>query len=512
VRRWFRPAGDGQLMLVPGTLREMLPEGHLAFQVMETVRLLDLSGMYAAYRADGQGQAPYDPAVMLGVLFYCHLKGLRSAREIAGACVDDLGCRVISGGAVPSHQAFAVFRRRHGALVPGLFRQVLMLCAAQGLVKGHTAAVDGSPVAANAAMSANMDAEKLAAQIAQLETELDAALQAWLDGWDRQPLPPGDDDDDDGGRGGDGSLPSGLPRRVHAMASRLARLQQARQVLAERAGPGPAQNAAALVARLEQKLAEVTAAQQARWEQYQAKTAAAGGKAPAGQPAVPPQAAWRVGKARERLERARVKLAAVLASPPAAVKVSTTDPRSRVMPAKNGGYDQSWNLQLTAARNQILLAVGLYDNPADVVALPGMIRAGHASAQAAGIGSQFRVWLADSGYASAANFAELDQYLLLVAVSGEAAQTGRASAPAAVPAGWEKMAARLDTPAGKKLYRRRAALVEPAFAQFFGRFGRYLSYRGQAAHTEAQFLGTVHNLAKLLRHQQRQHTRPAPAT
>ena len=66
------------------------------------------------------------------------------------------------------------------------------------------------------------------------------------------------------------------------------------------------------------------------------------------------------------------------------------------------------------------------------------------------------------------------------------------------------MAARLATPAGKSLYRRRAAQVEPFFAQFFARFGRYLSYRGRdAADAELKLLGAVHNLGKLLDHRQR---------
>jgi hypothetical protein len=66
------------------------------------------------------------------------------------------------------------------------------------------------------------------------------------------------------------------------------------------------------------------------------------------------------------------------------------------------------------------------------------------------------------------------------------------------------MAARLATPAGKSLYRRRAAQVEPFFAQFFARFGRYLSYRGRdAADAELKLLGAVHNLAKLLDHRRR---------
>ena len=123
-----------------------------------------------------------------------------------------------------------------------------------------------------------------------------------------------------------------------------------------------------------------------------------------------------------------------------------------------------------------------------------------------------RAWLADNGYASAANFAELEHLLLLAAVSGEATQTGRAEGGRALPGSWQQMAARLATPAGKALYKRRAALVEPAFAQLFARFGRYLSYRGHdAVDAEVKLLGTVHNIGKLVEHRRRAAQRKAPA-
>src|ERR1700683_770096 len=167
-------------------MRRRLPPDHAAYQVMEAVGQLDLSGLYAAYRADGQGQAPYDPAVMLGLLFYCYLKGIRSARKVAAACVDDVGCRVIAGGTLPSHQAFAVFFRRHRPQGKAMFVQVLLLRgAAEGLVQGHACAVDGSPVSADAALSANVDGARLAAQITALEAALAAAAEAVMAGADQ---------------------------------------------------------------------------------------------------------------------------------------------------------------------------------------------------------------------------------------------------------------------------------------------------------------------------------------
>jgi hypothetical protein len=57
------------LLLVP-SLRERLPEGHLAWSVIDAVAQLDLSVFYAAYRADGHGRAAHDLAMMVALLLY----------------------------------------------------------------------------------------------------------------------------------------------------------------------------------------------------------------------------------------------------------------------------------------------------------------------------------------------------------------------------------------------------------------------------------------------------------
>jgi transposase len=505
-------------------MRSWLPPDHLAWQVIAVTGQLDLAGFAAAYRADGQGQAPYDPAVMTGLLLYCYFKGIRSSRKIAGACIDDVGCRVICGGAAPSHQAVATFIRRHRPEIRRLFGQVLCLLAAEGAVQGHTAAVDGSPVSGNASRFANLTGEQLAGRIAAAEAAIDAEAGAWLagvDGGDSQPpLRDGDGDDDEdpppGDSPGGGGPGGGVPRRLAALAAKLARLRAAQDKLAERqAVPGgaaarvtAAQDAVDRVAR---RLAAAEAAQAAKMDKYQAAVAA--GKAwRYGKKPVPAGQAARVAAVRKNLATAQARLAAARQAAAASpVKVSATDPDSRLVPAKNGGgWTQGWNLQLGAARRQVLLAAELHDNPADAGALVQMIAAALANCELAGLAAQIRAWLADSGYASAAAFAELDHLMLLVAVRNEAAQAGRGDGRTAIPPGWEKMAARLATPAGKKLYARRAAQVEPAFAQFFARFGRYVSYRGRdAVDTEIKLMATVHNLAKLLDHRRRH---PALAT
>ncbi len=520
MSKWFRSVNPGQGCLLPADIRSWLPPDHLAWQVTGVVGELDLSRFAAAYRADGQGQAPYDPAMMAALLLYCYFKGVRSSRKIAAACVDDLGCRVICGGAAPSHQAVVTFIRRHRPEIRRLFVQVLSLLAAEGAVAGQLAAVDGSPVSGNASRFANLDGGQLADRVAAVEAAIDAAAEAWLAGADgtdsQQPLWEGDGDDEDDLPGGAGPGGGGVPRRLAALASKLARLRAAQDKLTGRqAAPGaPAARVAAAqeaVAGAARRLEAAEAAQNAKMDACAAAVAA--GKAwPYGKKPVPAARAARVARVRKNLATAQARLAAARQAAAASpAKVSATDPDSRLLPAKNGGgWLQGWNLQLTAARRQVLLAAELHDNPADAGALAAVITAAIANCELAGLAGRIRAWLADNGYASAASFAELDHLMLLVAVRGEAAQAGRAGAAGDLPAGWEKMAARLATPAGRKLYKRRAALVEPAFAQLFARFGRYLNYRGRdAADTEIKLLATVHNLGKLLDHRRRH---PAPAT
>ncbi len=427
----------------------------------------------------------------------------------------------ICGGAAPSHQAVAQFLRRHRAEVVRLFVQVLGLLAAAGAIEGHCAAVDGSPVSGNASRFANLDGEQLEARIAALAAAIDAAAQAWLAGageadragsqqlWD-------DDDDDDGP---DDSGPGGgVPRRLAAMAATLARLHAARDKLAARRQAAPPRSPDARIAaardaisRAEGRLAAAEDAQALVMAKYHAAVAA--GKPWAG--CKPVAENVRIAGIRKNLATAQGRLAAARARAAAAgpAKVSGTDPDSRLLPAKNGGgYLQGWNLELAAARRQVLLAIELHDNPADYGALTTMIETAAANCELAGVREQIRAWLADNGYASTANFAALDHLMLLVATTGEATQTGRGTGGRPLPAGWEKMAARIATPAGKKLYKRRAGLVEPAFAQLFARFGRYVSYRGHdAVDAEVKLLGAVHNLAKLFEYRRRHPAAAAPA-
>src|SRR3954451_21238167 len=53
-----------QVFLMPPSLRDWVPEGHLVWTVLDAVDELDLSAIYADYRDDGRGRPAYEPSMM----------------------------------------------------------------------------------------------------------------------------------------------------------------------------------------------------------------------------------------------------------------------------------------------------------------------------------------------------------------------------------------------------------------------------------------------------------------
>jgi len=161
----FLPCDREQVLLLPPSLREWLPEDHFAWFVLAAVEEMDLSRFYAAYREDGHGRAAHDPAMMVALLLYAYALGRRSSRAIERACVEDVAYRVIAANQVPDHTTIARFRQRHEAALAGLFGEVLALCAEAGLARAGIVAVDGTKVHANASRDATRDYEQIAEEI-----------------------------------------------------------------------------------------------------------------------------------------------------------------------------------------------------------------------------------------------------------------------------------------------------------------------------------------------------------
>jgi transposase len=521
-RPWTEP--EQPTALLPVTAADLLPEDHPAFEFQQLVSELDLRPLEAAYRADGRGRPPYPPRVMVTLILYCRSKGLLTARQVAAACYDDLGARVICGNRYPERSTIDRFLQRHGKRLQRLLAQTLALGYPEGLVDVSVVAGDGTTVAANAATSANVEPAELQAQITAVQRQLAAAYQAWAEqvASDAQYWAgslPGPDELAGRGLAGRDELAGGcapargdagkLWRRVHRLAGQLHARQGAAVHLATRP-TGERTEWQARLARDQARVAaraqdlELTRAQLQAAAQARAAKAAAGLKTPGTRP-VPIDQHIRMRRARQALATATARAEKTAANPPLAPRVNTTDPTSTLMPSKRGGFGQHHNIQALANPKQLVIAIGTHPSSNDKQALTSLLAAGRANLDAAGITDPIGVALFDSGYASAANFtADLPVEQLLVAVEKEARQTGRQDDETHTAAAtWQTMADRLADPHNRALYKQRGIIIEPLFAHLFARFGRQLHARDDQVDVELHLWAITHNLLKISRHRRR---------
>ena len=173
----YIPYLPDQDFLLPPSMREWLPEGHLAYFISDTVDTLDLAAFHSRYDKGGPRNQPFHPAMMVKVLLYGYATGVFSSRKIATKLHEDVAFRVLAAGNEPAHRTIRDFRAFHLKELSELFVQVVKLAREMGLVKLGAIAVDGTKVKANASRHKAMSYAHMLKTQAQLKKEMDALLE-----------------------------------------------------------------------------------------------------------------------------------------------------------------------------------------------------------------------------------------------------------------------------------------------------------------------------------------------
>src|SRR6266849_5045581 len=125
MAKTYRPYVPEQDLLLPPSLREWLPEDHLAFFVSDLIDQLDLSAITTVYEDEDRGYPPYHPLMMTKVLVYAYCVGVFSSRRIQRRLVADVACRMLAASNQPDFRTIAAFRNLHLGALTGLFEHVL---------------------------------------------------------------------------------------------------------------------------------------------------------------------------------------------------------------------------------------------------------------------------------------------------------------------------------------------------------------------------------------------------
>ena len=167
----FRSYEPDQMLLLPPSLQDWVPEDHLARFVCDLVDTVDLSAIENTYDEE-RGYPPYHPCMMVKVLLYAYCTGTYSSRRMAEKLRDSVAYRFLAAGNQPDFRTMSDFRKRHEEALSWLFEQVLVICRESGLVKLGRVAVDGTKIKANASKHKAMSYARMVEKEAALRTEI----------------------------------------------------------------------------------------------------------------------------------------------------------------------------------------------------------------------------------------------------------------------------------------------------------------------------------------------------
>jgi transposase len=441
----YLPFEPKQKYLLPPSLEEWLPQGHLAYFVRDVVGELNLRPIFDYYERDHRGAPPYHPEMMVALLVYGYCVGVPWSRKIERKTFEDVAFRVLAAGQHPDHTRISEFRRIHAKALVDLFTQVLKLCMRAGLVKLGHVSLDGTKLKANGSKHKAMSYDRMKAQEAELSKKVEELLAA---------AEAADAEDD--AKYGEGRHGDELPTELQRTESRLARIRAAKAALE----------------------AEAKAAYEKAERERDDPARGGSGGLPSHQ--VPHT---NEGKPTEKAQR------------------NFTDPESRIQKT-NDGFVQGYNAQAVVdEQTQVIVAQALTNQSPDPEHLVPMIEQVKQNC-----GKYPAKLSADTGYYSDMNVAhadacDIDPYIATGRQKhGTSPPPARGRPPAALSVK-ERMAWKLRTKRGRTQYAKRKKIVEPVFGQIKEVRGlRRVLRRGvEAARTEWAFFCTTHNLLKLFR-------------
>src|SRR5712671_3380351 len=141
----------GQTKLLPISYeRQILPgtfEHTLSYLIDHKI---DLSVFEGRYQNDDTGAPAYDPALLLKIILFAYSKGITSSRVIGQLCREHVVFMALSADTTPHFTTIANFVSSLSSEITRIFRDVLLVCDAAGLIGKEMFAVDGVKLPSNA--------------------------------------------------------------------------------------------------------------------------------------------------------------------------------------------------------------------------------------------------------------------------------------------------------------------------------------------------------------------------
>jgi transposase len=209
------PMHPNQVLLFGQTVDEALPADNDVRSFRDVMECLDYSD--AESKCSSRGCPPYPPKEMVKILTYAYSKGLRSSRRIEELLKVDVRFIWLAGGLKPDHNTIARFRKDNSEELTQLFKDSVRVCMEAGLVLLNVVATDGTKIKAAASRASVYGKARLEREFAAVEKVMQEAEQ----------VDAAEDEQYGSGNGNE------LPEHLQDPKERLARLQEIAKRLKE---------------------------------------------------------------------------------------------------------------------------------------------------------------------------------------------------------------------------------------------------------------------------------------
>ena len=171
----FKPVNNDQLFLLPPSIEDFVPAGHLTRVINDVVDHIDVTSIERKYSY--LGQKSYHPHLLLKLLFYGYSIGLRSGRKIASACESDTAFMYLSSMYKPDFRTINDFRKNNLEFIQSAFIHIVKLCKGLGMCKAGTLIIDSTKIKANASGSMSKNKEQYDQWLGRIDKDIKTMLE-----------------------------------------------------------------------------------------------------------------------------------------------------------------------------------------------------------------------------------------------------------------------------------------------------------------------------------------------
>jgi len=365
----FKPWNYGETFLIQPDPKEWLPEYHEAYFVAELIIKLAHDTPVPLRDPEIGGRPAFNPMMMLIVMVFAYLRGVRSSRKINRLLIENIAFKILACDQKPNFRTLCRFRAFHSAWFEKMLTRTIHVGMVLRIIDFSAVIVDGTPIQASANQGKSLTLEGLTKVREEELLDLAAA-------------------------------------RAKAMMAEAAEIDAKEdQVLGDDIGPNSMLKGltSERLGRLDDAIAKAKALEMLRLRKEGEARAAILRKAVPGKKArkrVKGTRGRKLSKEERRSLLSRLSKIRVPKHP----KVNYTDPDSLTLKAKNGGFNQAYQVvRATELHSGMILVNHLSPSGGESRELPAVVEK---TLEVTGMPELLRV-LADKGYSGEPNLKQV---------------------------------------------------------------------------------------------------------